>query len=57
MMKQCALFRQEAMRLNSQLEDALDEVDIYKRKSEILDREVAKTNESMKEMIKKLKIS
>ena len=34
--KQCTLFRQEAMRLHSQLEDAITEADIYKRKSEIL---------------------
>ena len=33
LMKQCALFRQEAMRLHNQLEDALDDLDVYRRKS------------------------
>lgn len=49
--RQCTLFRQEAMRLHNQLEDALAEADVYRRKSEILEKEVKDTNERMKRMI------
>lgn len=36
------------MRLHNQLEEALGEVDVYKRKSEILEKELKDANERMK---------
>ena len=51
--KQCALFRQEAMRLHSQLEDSMVDCDIYKRKAELSAGEVKATNKRMKELLDK----
>lgn len=53
--KQCSLFRQEAMRLHSQLEDSILDSDVYRRKAELGASEIKNSNKLIKELIGKIK--